>query len=132
MYQEWESPSFTLGQLVDTCREFFESRDLRTAVEKKTKNETLLRTRIAAINETQTLLIEQKGKKIRLTFLAPSQFKNDIARLGSIFLTGWVLKAQTEKQRVLDFLEQQFWETLDMKLAVLATSESQPTTRPTD
>ncbi len=124
MYQEWDSPRFTVAQLADIARGFFEARSSRTALEIKSAKRTLVKAQIARINETQTIIIEYKGRKIRLTYLPLSHARDGLARLGGLLVTGRALKVEVDKQLFLDNIEQQFWENLDNRLAELTVADS--------
>ncbi len=117
MYQEWESPSFTIEQLTEFCREFFESNRFSTDVERRREDRARITVEISPINERHTLTVERKGSRLKLTFPPLSRTSYDLARLGSIFVTGWGLRNAAEKELFLDRLEQQFWENLDRRLA---------------
>ncbi len=89
-------------------------------MESQGKEKSLLKANIAPIGATQTIRIERKRKRIRLTYLPLSHAADGFARLGGLLVTGRAVKAEAQKQLFLDHLEHQFWETLDRDLATLA------------
>ena len=61
---------------------------------------------------------------IRLTYLPMSHLGYGLTMLGGLLLTGRAFKAEAEKQLILDRIEQQFWESLDARLAELTNSDA--------
>ena len=123
MYQEWDSPQFTSSQLSEFCKEFFEARNFHTESSIQGDRKILVKTVISPINTVNTLTIESKGRKIRLTFPPPSHATDGLMRLGALLVTGRAFKAESEKAIFLDTLEQQFWEYLDSKLATIPAQD---------
>ena len=119
MYQEWDSPSFTAEMLLQVCIDFFASQNFSTSIESQGKEKSLLKASITSIGATQTIRIERKGRRIRLTYPPLSHTTDGFARLGALLVTGRVVKAEAQKQLFLDHLEHQFWESLDRALASL-------------
>ncbi len=120
MYQEWKSPSFSIEQLIQLSTQFFKDHGYPTSVEVKGKGKTLVRARIDPIGETQTITVEHRGGRMRITFPPLSHATDGLARLSGLLLTGRAYAAEAKKQLILDGIEQQFWETLDKKLAEIA------------
>lgn len=117
MYQEWDSPPFTADELLELCKDFFTSQNFPTVVESKGRENSILKAHISPINATQTIRIERKGRKIRLAYTPLSHAADGLARLGGLLVTGRAVKAEAQKQLLLDDVERQFWESLDRKIA---------------
>lgn len=124
MYQEWEDPSFSIEQLIELCTGFFHDHDFAAKFENRKKDKTLIIARIEPIGENATLVIEQKKRRLKLTFLPLSHSSDGLARLGGFLVTGRTFKAEAEKQLFLDRLEQQFWDNLDRKLPEISGPSS--------
>ncbi len=103
-------------RLSELCKEFFEARNFHTELEINSRNKILVKIQISPINLTKVLTIESKGRKIRLTFPAPSHASDGLMRLGGLLVTGRTFKTGSERDLFLDRLEQQFWEYLDREL----------------
>ncbi len=116
MYQDWVSPSFSTEQLTEFCVEFFKSENIPTSLVKASKDKTTIQAQIEGINEEIQITIEKEESRLRLTYPVAGHATGTVARLLGIFLTGWFIKAGTEKQLALELLEQQFWKYLDGKL----------------
>jgi nucleoid-associated protein YejK len=113
MFQEWETPSFDFEQLIEYCTDFFKSRELPATVQRKGQN-------IAVVSaDAFSLVVEQVGTMLKVTFPPPSRAGRDLNRFLGIFVTGLGVKADAERQLSLDRLELDFWEYLDQRLADL-------------
>ncbi len=119
MYQDWESSAVQIGQLVEVCRDFFEARNFQIGLETKGVDKSVIRVKISPVGQTLTLVLERRGKMIRLSYLPLSHTQDALARLGGLLVTGQIVKTEAQKQAFLDQLEQQFWENLDQRLAGL-------------
>ena len=124
MYQEWESPPFSLEKLAELCRAFFEERKFQTTIELKGANKTVLRAVITPARTTQNVVIERKGKKTRLFYVPPSHYTDGLARLSGLLVTGRSIKIEAERQQLLDAIEHQFWESLDLGLPRITDTSS--------
>ncbi len=125
MYQEWESPPFDVGKLLEICKEFFGGQNFPASVEQKKRDKWVIQAQIAPISKVQTLIVERKGKKIRLTFVPIGHAEDGLTRLGGLLVSGRVYKTMTRNQIFLDGVENQFWENLDRKIVQLAPKESE-------
>ena len=125
MFQEWETPSFGLDQLIEICMEFFKSREFSASVERKGTAVAVVKADLASSLGTLSLTVEHIGTTLKLTFPPPSRSGRDLNRFLGIFVTGLGIRGDAERQLFLDRLEQDFWEYLDQRLADLAV-ESYP------
>ena len=124
MYQEWKTPPFGLEKLVEFCAEFFKSRQVSTSVQRNGQKVAIISANVMGLRGTLSLVVEHVGSTLKLTFPPPSRVRGDLNRFLGTFVTGLGIKADAERQLVLDGIEQDFWEYLDRRLADLV-SESQ-------
>lgn len=124
MYQEWESPSFTMDHLVKFCLEFFKSKQFRVQTEMKGTMKAVVIADIEPISERQSLVIEKIGSMLRLTFPPLSRSSSRFATIGTLFGTGVRVRNETEKQMVLDRIEEQFWGRLEERVAEIQSQVS--------